>query len=65
MAFSKVNSKGTTYYLHANTKVSKAGKEYKLYFFSKDIREDKAVDSLPEGYEVSELKTGMFVLKKK
>ena len=31
MAFSKVNSKGTTYYLHANKRVTKAGKEIKMY----------------------------------
>ncbi|MCP4138934.1 MAG: hypothetical protein GY755_01350 [Chloroflexi bacterium] len=64
MAFSKTNSKGTTYYLHANERVTKAGKKYNLYFFSKDIREDKAVDAMPEGYELIEMKTGLPALKK-
>ena len=65
MAFSKVNSKGTTYYLHANTRVTKAGKEIKMFFFARDVRPDKAVDAMPEGYELIEMKTGLPALKKK
>lgn len=65
MAFSMTNSKGTTYYLHANERESKAGKKYNLYFFSRDIREEKAVGALPEGYELVEMKTGLPALKKK
>ena len=65
MAFEKVNSKGTTYYLHANTRVTKAGKEIKMYFFARDVRPEKAVDAMPEGYELIEMKTGLPALKKK
>ena len=65
MAYSKVNSKGTTYYLHANTRVTKAGKSYKMYFFARDVRPDKEINELPDGYEIIEMKTGLPALKKK
>jgi hypothetical protein len=54
MAFSHTNSKGTTYYLH---------QKGKMFFFSKEIKEG-ALESLPAGYTVSEMKTGMLVLKR-
>lgn len=64
MAYSHTNKKGVTYYLHANERESKSGKVTKLYFFSRDIRPEKAVDELPEGRTVQETDTGMLVLKK-
>ena len=54
MAYSHTNSKGTTYYLHSNGK---------MFFFSKEIKEG-ALDAVPAGYNVVEMKTGMPVLKK-
>ena len=54
MAYSHTNSKGTTYYLHSNGK---------MFFFSKEIKEN-ALDAVPAGYNVVEMKTGMLVLKK-
>lgn len=63
MAFSFTNSKGTKYYLHATTRVTKGGKEQKLYFFAKEIKSG-ALDAIPAGYHVSESKTGLPVLKK-
>jgi len=54
MAYSHTNSKGTTYYLHSNGK---------MFFFAKEIK-DGALDAVPAGYEVVEMKTGMLVLKK-
>ena len=54
MAYSHTNSKGTTYYLHSNGK---------MFFFSKEIKEG-ALDAVPTGYTVAEMKTGMLVLKK-
>jgi hypothetical protein len=62
MAYSFTNSKGTTYYLHAK-KTGEAGKERTLYFFSKEIKEG-ALDAVPAGYTVAEMKTGLPVLKK-
>ena len=54
MAYSHVNSKGVTYYLHSNGK---------MFFFSKEIKAG-ALDAVPSGYNVVEMKTGMLVLKK-
>jgi hypothetical protein len=65
MAFSTTNSKGTTYYLHANKRTSKSGKEITMYFFARDVRPDKEVKEMPAGYELIEMKTGLPALKKK
>ncbi|MBE7536377.1 MAG: hypothetical protein HS124_11670 [Anaerolineales bacterium] len=54
MAYAHTNSKGTTYYLHSNGR---------MFFFSKEIKEN-ALDAVPAGYNVVEMKTGMLVLKK-
>ncbi len=54
MAYAHTNSKGTTYYLHSNGR---------MFFFSKEIK-DNALDAVPAGYNVVEMKTGMLVLKK-
>lgn len=54
MAYSHTNSKGTTYYLHSNGK---------MFYFSKEVKEG-ALDAVPAGYNVVEMKTGMLVLKK-
>ena len=63
MAYSHTNSKGTTYYLHGRTTISKTGKERTLYFFAKEIKEG-ALDTVPAGYVVAETKNGLPVLKK-
>ncbi|MBK6791883.1 MAG: hypothetical protein IPG80_04940 [Anaerolineales bacterium] len=54
MAFGYTNSKGNTYYLHAKGK---------MFFFAKEVKEG-ALDAVPAGYNVVEMKTGMPVLKK-
>lgn len=54
MAYAHMNSKGATYYLHSNGK---------MFFFSKEIKEN-ALEAVPAGYHVVEMKTGMLVLKK-
>ena len=54
MAYSHSNSKGTTYYLHSNGK---------MFYFSKEIKAG-ALDAVPAGYHVVEMKTGMLVLKR-
>lgn len=64
MAYRYTNSKGQAYYLHANIRTLKSGKQQTLYFFSKEIRSG-ALDAVPEGYMVSESKTGLPVLKRK
>jgi hypothetical protein len=54
MAYAHTNSKGSTYYLHSNGR---------MFFFSKEIKEG-ALDAVPAGYNVVEMKTGMLVLKR-
>lgn len=54
MAYAHTNSKGTTYYLHSNGR---------MFFFAKEVK-DNALDAVPAGYNVVEMKTGMLVLKK-
>ncbi len=63
MAYSFTNSKGVTYYLHTRRQPAASGKERVLYFFSKEIK-DGAMDQVPQGYQVVEMKTGLPVLKK-
>ncbi len=63
MPYGFTNSKGQTYYLHVKVVVSKSGKERKLFFFSREVKEG-AQDALPSGYSVVEMRTGLPVLKK-
>ncbi len=64
MAFGFTNSKGNTYYLHFKDTTLKNGRVQTLYFFAKDVRDEGSLDAVPEGYEVSESKNGLPVLKK-
>ena len=64
MAFSYTNSKGNTYFLHSKKSLTSTGKERTLFYFSKEMREGEALDAVPAGYTVAEMKTGMLVLKK-
>jgi len=64
MAYSHTNSKGNTYYLHTKKSITSTGKERTLFYFSKELKEGEALDAVPEGYTVAEMKTGMLVLKK-
>lgn len=63
MAYGFTNSKGVTYYLHTKRTMAASGKERVLFFFSKEIKEG-ALDAVPAGYNVVEMKTGLPVLKK-
>jgi hypothetical protein len=64
MAYSHTNSKGNTYYLHTKKSMTSTGKERTLFYFSKELKENEALNEVPAGYEVAEMKTGMLVLKK-
>lgn len=63
MAYAFTNSKGVTYYLHTKKSITSTGKERTLFYFSKEVK-DGTLDSVPEGYKVVEMKTGLPVLKK-
>lgn len=64
MAYSFTNSKGKTYFLHRKQITSKSGSTRDLFFFAGDLRPDFAVDAVPEGKQVVEMKSGLPVLKK-
>lgn len=64
MPYSYRNSKGATYYLHANETVLKNGQKHRSYYFARDVR-DGAVDEIPKGYEPKEMPNGTVFLKKK
>ena len=64
MAYSYTNSKGVTYFLHSTTRMLKSGKQQTLYFFAKEVKDEGALDAVPAGYQVSESKNGLPVLKK-
>ena len=63
MAFSFTNSKGKSYILHSKTTTLKNGNSQTIYFFAKEERDD-SLDAVPDGYEVSESKNGLPVLKR-
>jgi hypothetical protein len=64
MAFSHVNSKGQTYYLHQRDVTLKGGRVQRIYFFAREVK-DGAIDALPQGYIVVENpRTGLPILKK-
>lgn len=64
MAYSFTNSKGRTYFLHKKDTTLKNGRQQTIYFFAKDVRAADALNSVPVGYQVSESKNGLPVLKK-
>ncbi len=64
MAFTHVNSKGQTYYLHRREVTLKGGRQQTIYFFAREEK-DGVIDEMPEGMEVVEnTKTGLPILKK-
>lgn len=64
MAYNHTNSKGQTYYLHQRDVILKGGREQRIYFFAREVK-DGAIDALPEGYIVVENpRTGLPILKK-
>jgi hypothetical protein len=63
MAFAYENSKGNTYYLHSQETQLKNGGTQTIYYFAKTVK-DTAIDAVPAGYEVSESRNGLPVLKK-
>ena len=63
MAFTYTNSKGATYILHSRTTTLKNGNTQTIYFFAKTEKEG-VLDNVPSGYEVSESKNGLPVLKR-
>lgn len=66
MAFTQTNPKGVKYYLNSKKVVLRGGKEQTIYFFSKDLRPETAVDELPAGMEVNvNMRNGFMTIKRK
>lgn len=64
MAYSHVNSKGQTYFLHQRNVTLRGGRKQTIYFFSREQKEG-VMNELPAGYEVMENKrTGLPMLRK-
>ena len=63
MPFSFTNSRGRSYILHHKTTTLKNGNTQTIYYFGKEAKEG-ALDAVPDGYEVSESKNGLPVLKR-
>lgn len=65
MAFKFTNSKAVDYFLHFRDVTLRGGREQRIYFFAREVRDD-SLDAVPDGYEVVETeRTGMPVLRKK
>lgn len=58
------NAKGNEYILHSRVTTLKNGKTQTIFFFAREPKEG-ALKEVPEGYEVSESRNGLPVLKKK
>ena len=66
MAYKHTNSKGVTYYLNSKKVTLRGGKEQTIYYFSKDLRPETAVEELPEGMEVNtNPRNGFMTVKRK
>ncbi len=63
MAYMHTNSQGKTYILHSKDTTLKNGNTQTIYFFAKEEKEG-ALDAVPAGYQVSETKNGLPVLKR-
>lgn len=66
MAYTQTNPKGVTYYLNSKEVILRGGKKQTIYYFSKDLRPETAVDELPEGMEVNiNTRNGFMTIKRK
>lgn len=65
MAYEYTNAKGQKYYLHTTTVQLRGGNRTQvIYYFAREVG-DKALDEIPEGFEVKEnSRTGLPILKK-
>ena len=62
--FTYKNTKGNEYILHSRVTTLKKGKTQTIYSVAGEAK-DGALEQVPEGYEVSESRNGLPVLKKK
>ena len=65
MAYTFTNSKGKKYFLHSKVVTRSTGKSSTLYYFSGTLNAAQALDAVPAGKMVAEMKSGLPVLKNK
>ncbi len=64
MAYKFTNSKGVKYYLHFKDVNLKGGRQQRIYYFARDIR-DGVLEAVPGEYKVVETeRSGMPILMK-
>ncbi len=63
MAFAYMNTRGVPYILHAKITTLPDGELRRLYYFAKQ-EGDGALDAVPEGFEISENKYGLPLLRR-
>lgn len=65
MAYSYMNGKGQTYYLHGKEVTLQGGRKQRIHYFAREARPGEAMDALPDGTRVVEnARTGLPFLKK-
>jgi YHS domain-containing protein len=65
MAYSVKSTKsGKTYYLHSRDQLLKGGHRQTIYFFASQAK-DGVLNEVPQGYQVTEARTGLPILAKK
>lgn len=65
MAYCHKNKKGQDYFLHRKHVTLRGGREQTIYFFAREVKDEGALESVPEGYQVVENdRTGLPLLKK-
>lgn len=60
-----VNSRGTRYFLHSKAVALRNGLPSRIYYFRREPDPPNQMKVLPMGFEVSETKNGLPVLRKK
>ncbi|MBT4384696.1 hypothetical protein HOD30_03030 [Candidatus Peregrinibacteria bacterium] len=65
MAYSVTNGKGQQYFLHGKTVILRGGREQFIMYFAREVKEEFALEELPEGREVVfNEKTGLPLVKR-
>lgn len=65
MAYTHTNSKGVQYFLHAKDVTLRGGRQQRIYYFAKQEKPGESIESLPEGFVVTENpRNGFLTLKR-
>jgi hypothetical protein len=65
MAYTHMNSRGDTYYLHSKDVTLRGGRQQRIYYFAKHEKPGESIEELPAGYVVTENpRNGFLTLKR-